>query len=313
MGAGTDGYDIIGDLHGQAGPLKELLEKLGYYQVDGVYRHQNRQAIFVGDLVDRGPNQREVVDLVRTMVEAETALICLGNHEFNAIAYATRHPKTGEFLRPHSEKNRGQHQAFLEAYAGDESGYCAALDWFKSLPLWIDLGDLRVIHACWDQEWIDRITSEYPDAPRVPDSFWTAAGEKGTWQYDAVETLLKGKEVSLPQGHVYHDKEGNARHNIRVRWWDETATSFRDAYMGPKSAITHIPDDDIQGEHLLEYSHKAPPVILGHYWLEGRPEPLAANIGCVDYSIAKPGGQLVAYRWSGEAELTQGNYCAVDG
>ena len=82
--------------------------------------------------------------------------------------------------------------------------------------------------------------------------------------------------------------------------------------MGPKSARTHIPDDPIAGDHLVEYSHAAPPVFLGHYWMEGEPGPLAPNIACLDYSVAKPGGKLVAYRWDGEQTLEPGKYVWVE-
>jgi hypothetical protein len=52
--------------------------------------HPDRQAIFVGDLIDRGPRQVESVEIVRSMVDAGAAQIAMGNHEFNAIAYATQ-------------------------------------------------------------------------------------------------------------------------------------------------------------------------------------------------------------------------------
>jgi len=63
---------------------------------------------------------------------------------------------------------------------------------------------------------------------------------------------------------------------------------------------------------LVEYSDEAPPVFLGHYWMEGDPEPLAPNIACLDYSVAKPGGKLVAYRWDGEQTLSQDKFIWVD-
>jgi hypothetical protein len=47
--------DIIGDIHGQHDKLVELLAHLDYREIDGAWRHPNRQAIFVGDLIDRGP------------------------------------------------------------------------------------------------------------------------------------------------------------------------------------------------------------------------------------------------------------------
>ena len=52
-------YDIIGDIHGHAAALKALLQKLGYRENGGAWRHSERQAIFVGDFVDSGPRQLE--------------------------------------------------------------------------------------------------------------------------------------------------------------------------------------------------------------------------------------------------------------
>ena len=88
-------YDIIGDIHGCGQTLNALLRKLDYTEQEGVFRHADRQIIFLGDFIDRGPQQSEVVDLVRRMVEAGTAHAVIGNHEFNAIAYYTPDSREG--------------------------------------------------------------------------------------------------------------------------------------------------------------------------------------------------------------------------
>ena len=86
------------------------------------------------------------------MIESGAALSVMGNHEFNAIAYYTADREAGGYLRPHTEKNTRQHQAFLDAFAGSPAEYEETVNWFRTLPLWLDLGDLKVIHACWDRE-----------------------------------------------------------------------------------------------------------------------------------------------------------------
>jgi hypothetical protein len=55
----VNGYDIIGGVHGRASPPIDLLEALGYRRGDSTsaYRHPDRQAIFVGDLIDRSDEQ----------------------------------------------------------------------------------------------------------------------------------------------------------------------------------------------------------------------------------------------------------------
>ena len=108
-------YDIIGDVHGRATKLKALLGELGYRRDgSGVYRHPERTAVFVGDLVDRGDEQLEALQLVKAMVDAGSAQIVMGNHEFNAICWATADPETGKPLRDHSDNKRRQHKDFLK-------------------------------------------------------------------------------------------------------------------------------------------------------------------------------------------------------
>src|ERR1700739_225451 len=128
-------YDVIGDIHGYADELKELLLKLGYKQRNGAYRAMNRSAIFVGDFIDRGPKIREVLEIARAMVTRETACAIIGNHEFNALCYHTP-DGAGGLLRSHSEKNHHQHQATIDQlvvpYPEEWSSY---FEWFKGLPI----------------------------------------------------------------------------------------------------------------------------------------------------------------------------------
>jgi hypothetical protein len=151
-------FDIIGAVHGQYDKLVGLLVHLAYRDSAGAWRHPSRTAIFVGDLIDRGPKQLATVDLVRTMVEAGSAHCILGNHEFNAIAWVTPDPEhPGKFLRDHHEPgNREQHQTFLDVVEGTPRQK-GITNWFKTLPLWLDLPGLRVVHACWHQESMDRL------------------------------------------------------------------------------------------------------------------------------------------------------------
>jgi Calcineurin-like phosphoesterase len=82
-------YDIIGDIHGHADALRRLLTELGYVESRGIFRHASRKIIFVGDFVDRGPEQIDVLRIARNMCEAGTASAILENHEFNAIGWTT--------------------------------------------------------------------------------------------------------------------------------------------------------------------------------------------------------------------------------
>lgn len=74
----TGPFDVIGDIHGCSSELESLLGKLGY--VDGAHP-DGRTAVFVGDLVDRGPDSPGVLRRVMSMVSAGDALCVPGNHE----------------------------------------------------------------------------------------------------------------------------------------------------------------------------------------------------------------------------------------
>src|SRR6516225_1440778 len=83
----TGPFDVIGDIHGCRAELEKLLGKLGYEiarderaQPAGAH-HPGRRAVFVGDLVDRGPDTAGVLRLVMGMVAAGDALCVPGNHE----------------------------------------------------------------------------------------------------------------------------------------------------------------------------------------------------------------------------------------
>ena len=106
-------YDIIGDIHGYATTLKTLLITLGYNEQGGAYRHPERQVIFLGDFIDRGPEIRETLETVRAMVDGGSALAVMGNHEFNALAY---HAPDGQgyYLRKHTPEKIEQHRATME-------------------------------------------------------------------------------------------------------------------------------------------------------------------------------------------------------
>jgi hypothetical protein len=93
-------YDLIGDVHGQAGKLIGLVDVPGYREKQGALRHPERTAIFVGDLIDRGPNPITTVEIARRIVDTGTARCILGNHVFNAIAWARPEPETSNaYLR----------------------------------------------------------------------------------------------------------------------------------------------------------------------------------------------------------------------
>lgn len=297
-------YDIIGDIHGYAGPLKRLLVRLGYQETNGVWCHAHRKALFLGDYIDRGPEQVEVVRVVRAMVEAGTALAIMGNHEFNAVAWATPHPsRPGEHLRLHNARNRHQHHTFLEQVGEGSPLHQEVIDWFRTLPLYLDLPELRAVHACWHPDHMTVLSQELDTRQRLPADAWARAATAGNPLFSAVETALKGQEVELPDGAGFHDKDGHHRRHIRTRWWQATPATYRSAALMPDGDRGGVPDQPLP-EGVLPGYNGDKPVFVGHYWLNGTPAPLTEDVACLDYSIAaRQGGRLAAYRWDGQRPL----------
>ena len=89
-------FDIIGDVHGCADELEELLANLGYVRSETVsddpgwnklcYTHpEGRKVVFVGDLVDRGPRTLDTLSIARNMLEAGSAFCVPGNHDVKLL------------------------------------------------------------------------------------------------------------------------------------------------------------------------------------------------------------------------------------
>lgn len=304
-------YDVIGDIHGQASKLEALLRVLGYSERrDGWVSSQGRQAIFVGDLIDRGPEQLKVVNIVRRMVDAGRARCVMGNHEFNAIGYATeRLDAPGEFLRGHSAKNLSQHTELLRQVGDGSAVHRELIEWFKSLPPALDLSVIRVVHAWWHQPFVDLVALRFTPGESMSEEFLHAAYAGGTPEWTAMDGLTKGLELQLPAGHPFVDHGGIERREMRTKWWHEDARSYRDVAILEEDQRRRVPDlplpSDFDGVQV-----DGAPVFIGHYWMSGTPQLQSPKVACVDYSAAKD-GPLVAYRWDGEQVLDARRFVAV--
>lgn len=307
-------FDLIGDVHGAADALRVLLGRLGYAERRGAYRHPERRAVFVGDLLDRGPQIREALALVRAMVEAGSALAVVGNHEWNAFLYHQPDPEwPGEYLREHRERHDRQVAATLDQVpAGELASHLAFL---RQLPLHLDLGALRVVHACWDDAAIAVASRGLARHGGLTDAFLVEAAREGTALFGAVEVLLKGREMDLPDGVHILDQEGRRRHRARTRWYlppdglSLAGYAFQEL-LGPAAGE---PVPSAARADARPYPPEAAPVFFGHYAQPpAAPAPLAPNVACLDSSVLAPGGFLSAYRWDGERQLEAGRFVRTE-
>ena len=146
-------------------------------------------------------------------------------------------------------------------------------------------------------------------------------------EHKAIEVLLKGPEIRIDP--PYFDKDGHERSKARFAWWNADARTIEEATVIPPGVTSTAPQKQADGsvtkgepwvfanpdapvtERPVEpYPADATPVLFGHYWREGAPELMADNAACTDYSACK-NGELVAYRWSGERELSESQFEGV--
>ncbi|WP_104090750.1 polynucleotide kinase-phosphatase [Arthrobacter sp. GMC3] len=143
----TGPFDVIGDVHGCRAELETLLAKLGYVveqdgqgrAVDAIHPH-GRKAVFVGDLVDRGPDSPGVLRLVMGMVRNGHALAVPGNHEDKLVrALRGKNVQTGHGLA----ETLAQLAAEPPVFRAEVESFCDGL----VSHLVLDKGRLVVAHA----------------------------------------------------------------------------------------------------------------------------------------------------------------------
>lgn len=301
--------DIIGDIHGYADKLTGLLEQLGYVH-NGEYfvPPEGHRALFIGDLIDRGPQQLATLETVFAMIDAGVADAVMGNHEYNALAFATLDPHSPDpsthYLRSHSELHKRQHEAFLAEVPFGSQLHRYWLKRLYELPLWIETDDACFVHACWDVDSMAVLRPFLTKDNRMTPHGLVMTSQKDSEPFEALERVLKGVETPLPNGIVMVDKEGTKRSRVRVRWWLDglNKRTVHEIARAPRSALAQIPTDAL-AENISFALKTDKPVFVGHYWLEGPPQPLSSQVVCTDYSAAIDSGYLTAYQLDTKAVL----------
>ena len=312
--------DIVGDVHGELGALRDLLRHLGY-GADGSHP-SGRRLVFVGDLCDRGPDSPGVLRLVQSLLDAGRAQAVAGNHEINLLR---NDPKDGSgwFFDGRVQRDMLKYAPFARATPADRAALqTMAANW----PVALERADLRVVHAAWRPADIDAarqlplgtLTSAYDareaEASQVAhqsDLHERMANELASWGGDLespaqappfmpahalnevnkqmlnpLKVLTSGVEC---QGQTPFYAGGKWRFVMRVAWWNTY--------------------------------DEATPVVVGHYWRRRFPNPAAeqhthgedlfdgvpplawlgplGKVFCVDYSV---GGRWQA-RLNGQPPL----------
>lgn len=299
-------YDIIGDVHGYANELIHLLQLMGYSNETGTWSHSFRKAIFVGDFINRGPESRKVISIIRGMVDNGVAHAILGNHEMNAIMYFTHRNDDTPIRIPNASAQKLL-QSFALEYHEDEDALIRDVKWMRTLPLFLELDNFRVVHAYWSNANI-KVLRELNNQRKWKKSFLREVVKKSSPYYKAFNETLKGIEFCLPNDLVIKDTNNMRRNSFRIKWWIRPeGQTFKSLCYESKFKLPDytIPSQLIKPMEI--YSPHAPIIFIGHYCMGNGPFIPAPNICCVDACVAN-GGRLAAYRWNGEEALNEAKF-----
>ena len=308
-------YDVIGDIHGCALTLERLLEQMGYRKSGGVWFHPSRRAIFLGDIIDRGPNIRSALRIVHDMVSTGRALCVMGNHEFNALGWyapAPDHSGKGHVRErtPRFAKLLAETFTQFEDYPDEWQHY---LEWMANLPLFLDGQRFRAVHACWDNQVILQLRLRLIRG-RLDRAFMRESAVEGSFAHRGIDRLLRGTDLPLPHGVTLTTEEGFTRSFFRTKFWEEAPRTYGDVVFQPDplpASTANQPLSKAEQKKLFIYGPNEPMLFVGHYWRQGEPHLIRDNLACLDYSAVR-GGKLVAYRLDDELTLDPKKLVWVD-
>ncbi len=295
-------YDIIGDVHGYASLLRKLFKSAGYRKSGSGFVHSGRKAVFVGDFVNRGPEIRECLQLIRSMTEEGNAMAVLGNHEVNAILSGLKRESKEPLLTAGGIRVASMEETLrqFKAYPEEWKGY---RKWFRTLPLYLDLGAIRVVHACWKEENIGMIRTELQTG-RIPRKvFRNLVLEPRSPLSQSILQTTRGIHHMIPSDLRIYDNRHRRHPFYRVRWWLEPrGLTFQEWSFESKFRLPSytIPPEILPEQ--TEYPDGDPIVFFGHYCRGNGPFVIRGNLCCVDACVSGK-GVLAAYRWEGEEVL----------
>ncbi|MFM2246862.1 MAG: hypothetical protein RL071_2936 [Pseudomonadota bacterium] len=308
--------DIIGDIHGEIDALRVLLTRLG---VDVARRRAPRHLVFVGDLVDRGPDSVAVVQLVADLVDAGQATVVMGNHELNLLQGERKEgngwlwdglgPDGGPDhfpFRPGRDRSQPAVPRPFDSRQASAAEREAVLAFFRTLPLVAERPDLRVVHAAPDPAALaalpeagdvvqiaaehDQLTRARLDAAGV---LAQAAAERAAWGMlrdpnRAPTTLL---EAVATQAEA--EQAGNPI-NVLTSGLERRVPFSRMFWAGGKwRFVTRDPWWERYGAE----DPAAPAVVVGHYWRRRGtgPVPDKADVWWADPRLGWSGPTRRAY------------------
>ncbi len=212
-------FDLIGDVHGCARELDLLLARLGYgAECDSAWTHpEGRMAVFLGDVVDRGPGIVRAMQRVTSMTAAGSALFVPGNHDERFVGFLMGGEPPADY---------GIEDTLDQLEALDDSTRSELLEAFLRMYmeappyLWLDEGRLAAVHGGIEEEMLGRFDREVWQyclmGKLVEDANWPTLIRRADWARDyrgatliayghtpCPSATLVNNTVNLDQGCVF--------------------------------------------------------------------------------------------------------------
>ena len=298
---------IIGDIHGELDALIKLLTRL---EVNLETYTSPRILVFVGDLVDRGPNSPGVVSLVRELVSRGIAYCVAGNHELNIIRNKKKEGNGWYLGHEDTFHLKGSSGKFpFPSVQLDEEEREEIDQFFSSLPLGLEREDIRVTHACWDQSSFDRLPEygyagdlerEYAEEINreiLPEDLRVSREELKEFNWLS-EPFTPPTRLLSTFIRVEEIRNSNPVKRITSGFEEPLTDLSKQQFAGGK--WRHLVRADWPSQY-----HSDRPVVVGHYWRKSvarKPEDedrgwrakdpfqwsgARGNVFCVDYSVGR--------------------------
>jgi len=244
------------------------------------------------------------------MVENGAAYAILGNHEMYAVLYYLR-DNEGKYYKKRIPKYQLQINQTLAEFVSFKDELKSHLKWLRTLPMFLDFGDIRIVHACWDDENIqlikDNVTGDKLSKTNLREiALNSTRFSEAFWQ------TCKGIEFQVPKDLLVFDNEGRPHRSFRMKWWDTAhEKTFKEISLESRFELPSytIPKEIIPT--FKPYAKESPIVFFGHYCLKECCGIMADNLCCVDSCVTRT-GKLAAYRWQGENKADKSHFVLSD-
>ena len=303
QGLASGDLDIVGDVHGEYDALCQLLQHLGY---DEQGKHpQGRSLVFVGDLCDRGPNTPAVLARVQQLVQAGRAQVVLGNHEINLLRDDAK-DGGGWFFDEREQRDQHKYAPFARVADTERE---RVLAFVSTLPIALERDDIRIVHASWLQDKIDRVRDLPLSALCDQYDAWEGSADEIASTTDLGQRMqdelvdwpwgLEDRDRTPPFLHARAEHEANKQmlNPLKVLTSGVERKGRKPFFAGGKWRFA----DRVAWWD--EYEH-ATPVVVGHYWRRLNPIN-RADVGKEDIDLFD---EIKPLHWHGK----RGNVFCVD-